>query len=113
MAIIPGELYPELAIGGVENPPDAGADFPKAPIEPLIFDQLPEFKYKLVFGLSNDMLGYIIPKRQWDREPPYCYGKPGPQYGEINSCGPEAAPIICEAFRKLAADLHKNFKNLK
>ena len=51
----------------------------------------------LVFGLANDEIGYIIPKRQWDRKSPYCYGRKKSQYGEINSCGPDVAPIIMKA----------------
>ena len=51
--------------------------------------------------LANDELGYFIPKRQWDEKAPYCYGLMKAQYGEVNSVGPEAAPIICGAFEKL------------
>ena len=58
----------------------------------------------MVIGLANDEIGYIIPKRQWDEKPPYCYGRKKPQYGEINSLGPETAPLICQAFKDLVAD---------
>jgi hypothetical protein len=54
-------------------------------------------------SLANDEIGYIIPKRQWDVRTPYCYGRKQAQYGEVNSVGPETAPILCEAFRKLVA----------
>ena len=27
-------------------------------------------------------LGYILPKRQWDEKPPFCYGRKSAQYGE-------------------------------
>ncbi len=101
IAIIPGEIYPELVLGKVQDPVDAGADFPDAPIEPAIYAQL-KCKHKLVIGLGNDELGYIIPKRQWDEKPPFCYGLQKAQYGEANSVGPEAAPIICATFKDLA-----------
>jgi hypothetical protein len=55
----------------------------------------------MLIGLGNDELGYFIPKRQWDEKPPYCYGLKKPPYGEINSVGPEAAPVICGVFRNL------------
>ena len=100
-AIIPGEIYPELVIGGIQTPQDAGADFPGAAAEPLIFDQIKDAKYKIVFGLANDMVGYLIPKSQWDDRAPYCYGRKSAQYGEKNSCGYDAAPVVCEAFRRL------------
>jgi hypothetical protein len=103
VALIPGEIYPELVLGKVQNPPDPGADFPAAPIEPAIYGQLPG-RWHMILGLANDEIGYIIPKRQWDEKPPFCYGRKKAQYGEVNSVGPEAAPIICEAFRRLVRE---------
>ena len=50
-----------------------------------------------VIRLASDEVGYIIPKRQWDEKSPYCYGRAKSQYGEINSCGPETAPILMKA----------------
>jgi hypothetical protein len=100
VALIPGEIYPELVLDKVQDPPDAGADFPDAPIEPAIYKQMPG-PHRMLIGLANDEIGYIIPKRQWDEKPPFCYGRKQAQYGEINSVGPDAAPILCEAFRKL------------
>ncbi len=99
-AAIPGEIYPELVLGKVQNPPDAGADFPDAAIEPSIYGQM-KGRYKMLIGLANDELGYIIPKRQWDEKAPFCYGRKQSQYGEINSLGPETAPLMCGAFRRL------------
>jgi hypothetical protein len=100
VAVIPGEIYPELVLGKVEDPAAPGADFPDAPIEPAVYAQL-KGKHRMLIGLGNDELGYFIPKRQWDEKPPYCYGLKKPQYGEINSVGPEAAPVICGVFRDL------------
>jgi hypothetical protein len=97
IAAIPGEIYPELVLDKVQDPPDPGADFPDAPIEPAIYKQL-KGPHRMLIGLANDEIGYIIPKRQWDEKPPYCYGRKSAQYGEINSVGPETAPILCKAF---------------
>jgi hypothetical protein len=102
VAAIPGEIYPELVLGKVQDPPDPGADFPDAPIEPAIYDQLAA-RRRMIIGLANDEIGYIIPKRQWDQRPPFCYGRRKSQYGEINSLGPETAPLVCRAFRELVA----------
>ena len=101
LAIIPGEIYPELVLGKVQDPPDPGADYPDAPIEPSIYGQM-RGRHRMLIGLANDELGYIIPKRQWDEKPPFCYGRKEAQYGEINSLGPDTAPLLCEAFKKLA-----------
>jgi hypothetical protein len=100
IAAIPGEIYPELVLGKVQDPPDPGADFPKAPIEPAIYHQLKR-PYRMIVGLASDEIGYIIPKRQWDEKPPFCYGRKRAQYGEINSLGPETAPILCGAFKEM------------
>jgi len=102
VAVIPGEIYPELVLGKVQDPADPGADFPDAPVEPAIYANM-KSRHKMLIGLGNDELGYIIPKRQWDEKKPYCYGLKKAQYGEINSVGPNAAPILCAAFRELMA----------
>ena len=66
-------------------------------------------KYQFVMGLSNDMIGYAVPKSQWDEKPPYTYGRKSAPYGEINSLGPETAPIL---YREMKA-LISNAKTLK
>jgi hypothetical protein len=100
VAVVPGEIYPELVLGKVQDPPDPGADFPDAPVEPAIYAQM-KGKHRMLIGLGNDEIGYVIPKRQWDLKSPFCYGLKKAQYGETNSVGPDAAPVICGAFRDL------------
>ena len=99
VACIPGELYPELVYGKIQDPVDPGADYPEAPPEPSIVEILPEERFLLI-GLANDEIGYIIPRRQWDVVAPFAYGRDSDQYGEENSIGSEAAPIVMEALRK-------------
>jgi hypothetical protein len=95
VACIPGELYPELVYGKYQDPVEPHADYPDAPLEKPVAKILPGEKW-LLFGLANDEVGYIIPKRQWDQRGPFAYhGRK--QYGEINSCGPEVAPIVMRA----------------
>jgi hypothetical protein len=106
VAGIPGEIYPELVLDKVQDPVDAGADFPDAAIEPAIYKQLTG-SHRLLIGLANDEIGYILPKRQWDQKAPFCYGRNRPQYGEVNSLGPETGPLLCEAFRELCAGIEK------
>lgn len=100
VAAVPGEIYPELVLGKVQDPADPGADFPDAPMEPALYASMLA-RYRMVVGLANDELGYIIPKRQWDEKAPFCYGRRRAQYGEENSVGPETAPILCREFREL------------
>jgi hypothetical protein len=99
-ALIPGELYPELSVGGIAR--DPGADFPEAPEEKAI-KRMMTAPVRMLFGLANDEIGYIIPKAQWDEKPPYTFGAQKRWYGEVNSVGPEAAPIIADAFSRLVS----------
>lgn len=100
IAAIPGEIYPELVLDKVQDPADPGADFPNAAIEQAIYKQL-HGKHRMLIGLAGDEIGYIIPKRQWDEKAPFCYGRKKSQYGEINSLGPDTAPLLCRAFQAL------------
>lgn len=98
IALIPGELYPELSVGGVQK--YEGADFPDAPIEPAI-KSLMAAPYRMLFGLADDEIGYIIPKLEWDNKAPWLKNAPERWYGEVNSVGPEAAPIIVKTVGEL------------
>ena len=103
IACIPGELYPEIANGGVVRAP--GGDFDIDPVEvPPIRDLMPG-KVKFLFGLANDEIGYIIPKSEWDQKPPYLFNSEKPVYGEINSLGPNTAPLLHQTIRELCASL--------
>jgi hypothetical protein len=103
IACIPGEIYPELILGKFQDPADPDADFPDAPLEPHALGILPG-PHVLIVGLANDEVGYILPKRQWDTKPPYAYKKEKPQYGEVNSVGPETAPILMKALADCVAE---------
>ena len=98
IALIPGEMYPELSVGGVECFP--GADFPDAAIEPPV-KKLLTAPYRMLFGLADDEVGYIIPKAEWDDQEPWLQNAKERWYGEVNSLGPETAPIIADTFQKL------------
>lgn len=104
VAALPGELFPELVTGPVEDPAQPGADYPDSPIEPTVVEIMPDDKWML-FGLANDEIGYILPRRQWDRVPPFAYGLTTPQYGEINSCGADVGPVIMRALQDCVRQL--------
>jgi hypothetical protein len=99
IALVPGELYPELSVGGVER--YAGADFPDAPVETPL-KQILRAPYRMLIGLADDEIGYIIPKAEWDEKPPYLQNTPKAWYGEVNSAGPDAAGRIAAALAALA-----------
>jgi hypothetical protein len=102
---IPGEIYPEIVEGGIESP--EGADFPGPPVEvPPLRSQM-QGKVNMVIGLANDEIGYIIPRTQWDVDPPYAYGRTDdPQYGEENSGGSKVAPVIHQESLAVLEQLH-------
>jgi len=102
---VPGELYAELWLARedgtsfVEAP--AGGDFAgTAPLPPLS-GMLPSGKTRIVINNANDALGYIIPKPQWDKVPPFAYDKKEAQYGEENSVGEDISITIGGAFARL------------
>jgi hypothetical protein len=99
----PGEVYPEIVNGGIEAPD--GNDFSVEPLEiPPVREMMPG-KYKFILGLTNDEIGYIIPKSEWDTKKPYTYGSDNPPYGEENSIGPETATILHRKLQEMIAEL--------
>jgi len=98
IAFVPGELYPELSVGGVERFP--GADYPDAPIEKPV-KQMMRAPFRMLAGLANDEIGYIIPKAEWDEKAPYLQNAAKRWYGEVNSVGPEAAPRLAAVLAEL------------
>ena len=84
---------------GGDLPADPAADFPDAPPEPAVMATLPG-ETRMLLGLANDEVGYIIPRRQWDEAPPFAYGRDRAPYGEVNSVGPRVAPILMDALNR-------------
>jgi hypothetical protein len=97
-ATVPGELYPELSRGGIER--YSGADFPDAPLEKPIKGMMTA-THRMLIGLANDEIGYIIPKAEWDEKAPWLNNNAKRWYGEVNSIGPEAAPSLARAIEAL------------
>jgi len=56
---VPGELFPELEIGGYGRPDCPAADTGR-PYEPVISEQF-DHRYQFILGLGQDELGYIVP----------------------------------------------------
>lgn len=100
---LPGELYPEIANGGIESPD--GGDFGIKPVEQPHLRSLMSADFRFIVGLSNDLIGYIIPKSQWDEKAPFTYKLNEAPYGEINSLGPETGPLIYQYSCKVLSEL--------
>jgi hypothetical protein len=105
---VPGEIYPEIVNGGVEKP--VGQDFDIDPQEIPPLRDFMQGEYKFVFGMANDMIGYIIPKSQWDVNPPFTYHSHDAPYGEVNSLGPDTAPLIHQEVINLLDGFYAHFE---
>jgi len=107
---IPGEIFPELVNGGITRYP--GADYPDAALETPVRSLL-KSKYQFILGLGNDEIGYIIPKAEWDEQPPWLNNSPRAYYGEINSPGPDTAAAVMRALTYVitAASTQRIWKN--
>ena len=99
---VPGELLPELAVGGYDgsrinapgvplvdpnnsNPPKLD----QAPQGPYLKDKM-HGTYRWIIGLGNDELGYIIPEYDYVLgDPPWISEAEGDHYEETNSLGPK------------------------
>jgi hypothetical protein len=101
---MPGEIYPEIINGGIEAP--MGQDFQITPMEIPPVRNMMAGKYKFVFGMTNDMIGYIIPKSEWDENPPFLYQDSSSPYGEINSTGPDTSPIIYQKITQMLISIN-------
>jgi hypothetical protein len=106
MVTVPGEMLPELAVGGYDgshihapgvplidpanpNPPDVAA----APPGPYLLERIAAedpLRYPWIIGLGNDELGYIIP----EDAVPYFQEAEGDHYEETNSVGPHMSTVV-------------------
>jgi len=112
MVTVPGELFPELFIGGYQgehagsyqliqsnnpNPPDLS----KAPAPPYVCD-LMEGEFRMAFGLTSDFLGYIVPDYDFQLgSDPYLTEAPGDHYEETNSLGDRGQDAIIGTMKQL------------
>lgn len=94
VAIIPGELAPEIAYGGAVSAEDSwdGTEW-----NYTAFADATERKL-LVFGLTNDQIGYMMTDNDWRS---YLT-----ENEEIVSTGPEAGAMIAEAYLELFAEIN-------
>jgi hypothetical protein len=116
MLSVPGELHPELAIGGYDgsytpggqanlwSPDNAGIeDLAGAPPPPYLRDRL-DAPVALLLGVTQDFLGYIIPSFNFQVHPerPYVDSHDWDNhYEETNSLGPRTAELILQAAQEL------------
>jgi hypothetical protein len=112
---IPGELHPELFIGGYDGAFAYGApvvdlmqanaaDLARAPAPPYLRDLMDgPVEHRMLFGLSMDFFGYVIPRFNFvvDETLPYLFEAEGDHYEETNSLGPRGDPELVGTARQL------------
>lgn len=97
LALIPGELAPEILLGGAYGAEDS---FNRTAWEyPPMREMIPEGRELSVIGLCNDAIGYIIPDND--------YGSvvAKDHYEEAVSAGKRSASTITEAFKELISEI--------
>ncbi len=97
LALIPGELAPEIVVGGAFGKDESynGTEW----IYPPMCDLLPEGVSLKIVGLCNDLIGYILPDNDYGS----IFAKG--HYEEFASVGRETGAITVEAFKELAQSL--------
>jgi hypothetical protein len=104
LLMVPGELYPEAWLQGSGGAPLAerpeGRDFADAPVLPALEGMLGADRLRAILNQTNDSLGYMIPKSQFDLFEPHAY-RPDGQYGESNSTGAEITPDTVKAVAEM------------
>ncbi|OGS40005.1 MAG: hypothetical protein A2506_12725, partial [Elusimicrobia bacterium RIFOXYD12_FULL_66_9] len=110
---LPGEAFPELAVGGYDGRYSFGRtltttgnpdppDLSKAPPGPYLRD-LVRARVPMLVGLANDELGYLVPGYDFKVRPSKLMlpRLPGHHYEETNSIGPSATRIVTESAARL------------
>ena len=104
---MPGEVFPELAIGGYDGRYSFGRpvvakdgpspDLAAAPKGPYLRDLI-KAPVPMLVGLANDMLGYMVPEYDFKVRPSKSMLPRWPgHYEETNSIGPSSTRILTEA----------------
>jgi len=112
IATVPGELYPEAGLEGpqgewyYQEPLDPGADFYPTPCSTPVQARMRQGAIRVVLGLSQDELGYLVPRCQFDREAPWAYGRSDGQYGEGFCMHPDVVPILSEQLGEVLGALN-------
>ena len=100
LLLVPGELFPELLLGGYKTDGANPAAENPTPLRVLAAEY--GLDNLAAVGLCNDELGYIVPPNDWelDGEAPYINHTSG-HYEETNSCGIRTAAVIAAGAEKL------------
>lgn len=109
--LMPGELFPEVAYGGFDSAEDSATG--RGPeIDPTPLVDIADDKDLLIFGVTNDMTGYVVAPNDFILHKTQPYLSNGrdrfdrSHYHETNSMGYSAAQTLTDVF----ADIMKRVK---
>ena len=101
---VPGEIFPELVYPGHYSTKEESSVNDPESVNPKTLSEIAGDENIVIFGVTNDMAGYIIPPNDFvlNIQQPYLstandrFGRN--HYNETNSLGPNAAYALAEAF---------------
>lgn len=109
---LPGENFVSTVYGGFMDEENSTTGLP-ASVNAKPLADIAEDHEMIVFGVTNDMAGYCVPKNDFVLHPtqPYLNSTRDRfdenHYHETNSMGPETHRIIAEAFEKVVKNFNK------
>ncbi|MBI5525587.1 MAG: hypothetical protein HY897_04570 [Deltaproteobacteria bacterium] len=113
---IPGELFPELAVGGYQDPfpyshgrpiiapeNEFPPDLSKAPQGPYLRELMPG-QFRFLVTLGQDELGYMVPAYDFvlSETDPYLEEAPGEHYEETRGIGRAVVDMIGDVYVELS-----------
>ncbi|MCL2513958.1 MAG: hypothetical protein FWF08_08650, partial [Oscillospiraceae bacterium] len=104
LLLLPGELFPELAIGGY-LPAEESAEGKGPEINPEPLCEIAGNRELMIFGLANDFTGYVVPPNDYFLHSETPFIEQGRDrfdrghYEETNSLGPNTAHAIANTFK--------------
>ena len=116
LLFLPCELFPELAYGGALEA-DASATGKGAEINPPLLTKTAGRDDLVIFGLTDDEIGYVLPPNDFFLNPEKPYLDKGVDalgrrhYEETNSAGPETAAAIGNTFARVMERVNQTKKN--
>ncbi len=112
LVTFPGEMFQQTVYGGYDSAEESATG--KGPeINPVPISEIAGDPDLMVFGVTNDMTGYVVPPNDFvlHKTQPYlnkAYDRNNhDHYHETNSMGFESQQIIADTFTKVAARLDK------
>lgn len=109
--LLPGESFVNTVYGGYNSEKDS-ATGKGAEVNPAPLCDIAEDKSLIVFGVSNDMTGYVVPLNDFVLNKTQPYLNPtndrlgDRHYHETNSMGPGAQRVIAQEFKKAVSALN-------